>query len=51
MDTESDANDLKEVYMLEVEIKVPTDRSLPAWQVIAEQSQDIKEYLAPRFVP
>ncbi len=51
MDPEPDANELEEVYMPDVEIKVPTDRSLPAGQVIAEQSQDIREYLAPRFIP
>jgi hypothetical protein len=51
MDSESDANELEEVYMHEVEIKVPEDRSLPAGQVIAEQSQDVREHLAPRFIP
>ena len=51
MDSESEANDLEEVYKPEVEIKVPTDCSLPAGQVITEQSQDVKEYLAPRFIP
>jgi hypothetical protein len=51
MNSESEANELEEVYMPEVEIKVPEDRSLPAGQVIAEQSQDVREYLAPRFIP
>jgi hypothetical protein len=51
MNSESEANELEEVYMPEVEIKVPTDRSLPAGQVIAEQSQDVREHLAPRFIP
>ena len=51
MNSESEANELEEVYMQEVEIKVPEDRSLPAGQVIAEQSQDVREHLAPRFIP
>jgi hypothetical protein len=51
MDSESQVDELEEVYMSEVEIKVPTDRSLPAEQVIAEQGQDVKEQLAPRFIP
>ena len=50
MNSESEANEL-EVYMPEVEINVPQDRSLPAGQVIAEQSQEVREYLAPRFIP
>jgi hypothetical protein len=51
MNPDSEANQLEEVFVPEVEIKVPTDRSLPAEQVIAEQSQDVKEHLTPRFVP
>ena len=51
MNTESDPNELEKVYIPEVEIKVPEDRSLPAGQVIAEQSQDVREHLAPRFIP
>lgn len=51
MNSESETKELKEVYMPEVEIKVPEDRSLPAGQVIAELSQDVREYLAPRFIP
>ncbi len=51
MNSKSEVNELEEVFMPEVEIKVPEDRSLPAGQVIAEQSQDIREYLAPRFIP
>jgi hypothetical protein len=51
MNSEADVNELEEAYMPEVEIKVPEDRSLPAGQVIAEQSQDVREYLAPRFIP
>jgi hypothetical protein len=51
MNSKSEANENEEVYVPEVEIKVPDDRSLPAKQVIAEQSQDVKEHLTPRFVP
>ncbi len=51
MNSESETNELEELYKPEVEIKVPIDRSLSAEQVIAEQSQDVKEYLAPRFIP
>ncbi len=51
MNSELEANEHEELYLPEVEIKVPIDRSLPAEQVIAEQSQDVKEYLAPRFIP
>ena len=51
MKPESEANELEKVYMLEVEIKVPVDRSLPDEQVIAEQSQDVKEHFTPRFIP
>jgi hypothetical protein len=51
MNSEPEAAKLEEVYMPEVEIKVPTDRSLPAAQVIAEQSREVKEHLAPRFIP
>lgn len=51
MNSESEASELEEAYMPEVKIKVPEDRSLPAGQVIAEQSQEVREYLAPRFIP
>jgi hypothetical protein len=51
MSSQLEANESKEVYVQEVEIKVPDDRSLPAGQVIAEQSRDVKEHLTPRFVP
>ena len=51
MNPESEANPLEEVYGQEAEIKVPVDSSLPAGQVIAQQSQDVKEHLTPRFVP
>ena len=51
MYSESQTDELKEVYLQELEVKVPTDSSLPAGQVIVEQSQDVKEHLTPRFVP
>ena len=51
MNSELEASEVEDVYMPEVEIKVPEDRSLPAGQVIAEQSQDVREYLAPRLIP
>lgn len=35
----------------ELAIKAPTDDSLPAAQVLAEQSQDAGETFAPRFIP
>ena len=39
MNSESEANQLEEVYMPKVDIEVPSDRSLPARQESAEQSQ------------
>jgi hypothetical protein len=51
MNSESETIRAEEVYKPEVEIKVPTDRSLPAAQVIAEQSKNADEHLAPRFIP
>ena len=51
MNSESEAIALEEVFMQDVARKVPVDSSLPAGQVIAEQSQDVKEHLTPRFVP
>ena len=51
MDSESEANELEEVYMQKVGIKVPADSSRPAGQVIAEQSQEVKEHLTLRFIP
>ena len=51
MNLESEVDKLEEVYTQEVEIKVPAYSSLPAGQVIAEQSHDVKEHLAPRFIP
>jgi len=51
MNSEPEANKLEEVDLPEVEIKVPADRSLSAGQGIAEQSQDVNEHLAPRFIP
>jgi hypothetical protein len=47
MKLEFDAYEFEEVYMQEVEIKMPIGCSLPARQVITEQSQDVKEHLTP----
>jgi hypothetical protein len=47
----SQANELQEVYLQEAELEMLNDTSLPAGQVIAEQSTDAEEHLAPRFVP
>ncbi len=46
-------NELQEVYLQEADIKNLNDDSLPATEVIADQSQDAqaKEPLAPRFIP
>ena len=42
-------NEPQETY--ELAIKAPTDDSLPAAQVLAEQTHDADEHLAPRFIP
>lgn len=46
-------NELQEVHLQEADLKTLNDTSLPAGQVIAEQSQDkdAEEPRAPRFVP
>jgi hypothetical protein len=51
MNSVPEDNEDDEMYLPEVKIKVPADHSLPAGQVIAEQTQDVREYLAPRFIP
>jgi len=53
MNPSSQPNELQEVQLQEADIKALTDTSLPAGQVIAEQTQDkdAEEPLAPRFVP
>ena len=50
MKLEFDANEFEEVYMQEIEINLSTGCTLPAGQVIAEQSQDVKEHLTLQFV-
>ena len=46
-------NELQEVHLQEADIKALNETSLPAGQVIAEQTQDkdAETPLAPRFVP
>jgi hypothetical protein len=51
MNSQLEGNELEEVYIQGVEIKVPAHRSLPAGQVIAEHSQDARQHPAPRFIP
>ncbi len=51
MNPPSQSNDPQEIYIQEPVPKTLTDTSLPAGQVIAEQSKDTEEYLAPRFIP
>ena len=53
MNPSSQPNELQEVHLQEADIKALNETSLPAGQVIAEQTQDqeAEEPLAPRFVP
>jgi hypothetical protein len=53
MNPSSQPNELQEVSLQEADIKNLNDDSLPAAEVIADQSQDTqaKELLAPRFIP
>ncbi len=52
MNPSSQPNELQEVHLQEADLKVLNDTSLPAGQVIAEQSEQAEEEpLAPRFVP
>ena len=53
MNPSSQPNELQEVHLQEADLKTLNDTSLPADQVIAEQSQsqDAEEPRAPRFVP
>jgi len=44
-------NELQEVHLQDAGLKTLNDTSLPAGQVIAEQSEDAQENLAPRFIP
>jgi hypothetical protein len=49
----SQPNELQEVHLQEADIKALNETSLPAGQVIAEQTQDndAEAPLSPRFVP
>jgi hypothetical protein len=51
MNPSSDPNELQEVSLQKEDLKAINDMSLPAAQVIAEQSEDAEEHLAPRFIP
>ncbi len=53
MNPSSQPNELQEVHLQEADLKVLNDTSLPAEQILAEQTQDqdAEEPLAPRFVP
>ena len=51
MNPSSQPNELQEVHLQEADIKTLNETSLPAGQVIAEQTTDAEEPLAPRFVP
>jgi len=51
MNPSSEPNELQEVYLQEADLKTINDMSLPAGQVIAEQSKDAEEHLAPHFIP
>lgn len=51
MNPMSQPNELQEVQLQEAELKRLNDTSLPAAQVIAEQSKDAEEHFAPRFIP
>jgi len=44
-------NEPQEIHVQELAIKAPTDDSLPAAQVLAEQAKDADECLAPRYIP
>ncbi|HSK89332.1 MAG TPA: hypothetical protein VK880_13295 [Anaerolineales bacterium] len=51
MNPPSPPNELQEVNLQDAELKRLNDTCLPAGQVIAEQSQDAEEHLAPRYIP
>jgi hypothetical protein len=51
MNPSSEPNELQEVHLQEADLKTINDTSLPAGQVIAEQSEDAEEHLTPRFIP
>jgi len=51
MNPSSEPNELQEVHLQEADLKALNETSLPAGQVIAEQSEAAEESLAPRFIP
>ena len=51
MNPSSDPNELQEVSLQEADLKAINDTSLPAGQVIVEQTEDAEQHLAPRFIP
>ena len=53
MNPVSQPKELQEVHLQEADLKTLNETSLPAGQVIAEQSQDqdAEEPRSPRFVP
>ncbi|HSL42697.1 MAG TPA: hypothetical protein VK897_04640 [Anaerolineales bacterium] len=51
MNPPSQPNELQEVYLQEAEVKALNTTSLPAGQVIVEQSEDAEQRLAPHFIP
>ena len=46
-------NELQEVHLQEADLKTLNETSLPAGQVIAEQSKekDAEEHFTPHFIP
>jgi hypothetical protein len=51
MNPVSPPNELQEVHLQEADLKTLNETSLPAGEVIAEQSKEADEPLTPRFVP
>ena len=51
MNLSSPPNELQEIQLQEADLKTLNDTCLPAGQVIAEQSEDAEDHLAPRYIP
>ena len=51
MNPSTQPNELQEIQLQEIDVKNINATSLPAGEVIAEQSQEADEPLTPRFVP
>ena len=53
MNSLSSPKELQEISLQEADLKILNDASLPADEVIADQSKDAQagESLAPRFIP